>query len=364
MAEQPQDKSLIVYQNPGDLKKYLETAKGALTAALPSHLNAERMMRLALTSFSTTPKLRQCTGQSILASLVIASQLGLEPGVRGQGYLIPYRDNRRNVSICTFVPGWQGLVGLLNNTGRATCWTGAVYKGDEFTFQLGSRPRLDHVPGDLSGTEPFQNLTHVYACAQVNGADLPVIECWRMPRVWAHRDKFNKVGNDHYSYKHPEMYARKVVLLQVLKYMPSSIEVTNALAASDAAEAGRMATIEGTGRGAVIVDMEDESGGLGEGNIGGGDGQASITEMAQGGGGGGGAAAKSGAPTAKELLDSILAAGGKIDAGKAKIEKAAKALRYLEPAEKLDALPAEKLATILDSWAEIQDEIMNPGGSR
>lgn len=41
------------------------------------------------------------------------------------------------------------------------------------------------------------------------------------------------------------MYARKVPLLQVLKYMPCSIEVANALALSEAADMGRGATIEG-----------------------------------------------------------------------------------------------------------------------
>lgn len=352
MAE---DKSLIVYQNPGDLKKYLESGKGAIEAALPRHLNPDRMLRLALTAFSTTPQLRQCTGQSILASIVIASQLGLEPGVRGQGYLVPYRDNKKNVSICTFIPGWQGLVGLLNNTGRATCWTGAVYKGDEFEFQLGSKPILTHRPGDTAGGDP-KDITHVYACAKVNGAEEPVIECWRMARVLAHRDKFNKVGAAHYSYKHPEMYARKVVLLQVLKYMPSSIELDNAMTAVNASEAGRVAKVEG----GMIIDVESE-GDMPEGNVGaqaGAGGQASITEMAE---------AEQKPKEDKEedhspasFVKAIIAKGAGIDAGKAKIEKAAKALRYMEPADKLDEMPADKLANILDAWDEIADAIMHP----
>jgi recombination protein RecT len=41
------------------------------------------------------------------------------------------------------------------------------------------------------------------------------------------------------------MYARKVALLQVLKYMPSSIELANAITVSHAAEAGQGAVIEG-----------------------------------------------------------------------------------------------------------------------
>lgn len=231
-------------QKPGDLMRYLEKSKSAIAMALPKHLTPERMMRLALTCFSTTPALRSCTPQSILSSVVVAAQLGLEPGIAGQGYLIPYKDT------CTFVPGWQGLVGLLNNSGRATAWTGAVFEGDEFDFQLGSEPRCHHVPGEHYG-DP-DKLTWVYACGKVNGSEQPVIEAWPMKRVWRHRDQFNKVGKRHYSFENPEMYARKVVLLQVLKYMPRSIELNNAIAASDAAELGKATTISD----GVVVEVD------------------------------------------------------------------------------------------------------------
>lgn len=237
----------ITVSNPKDLLAYLQTSKSAIEMALPKHLNADRMMRLALTSFSTNPALRNCDARSILASIVVASQIGLEPGVAGQGYLIPYKGQ------CTFVPGWQGLVSLLNNSGRATAWTGAVFDGDHFDFQLGSNPRCNHVPGPNFG-DP-DKMTWVYACGKVNGSEQPVVEAWPVSRVLKHRDRFNKVGERHYSFAHPEMYARKVVLLQVLKYMPRSIELNNAITASDAAEAGRSAVVDG----GVVIDVDSDA---------------------------------------------------------------------------------------------------------
>lgn len=231
MNTEPNNTKAITFQRPADLMRFLESGKGAIAAALPKHLNSDRMLRLAVTQFSTNPALRECTGLSILSSIVVASQLGLEPGIAGQGYLIPYK------GVCTFVPGWQGMVQLLNNTGRATAWTGIVFEGDEFQFELGSKPILRHVPGDNYGDS--EKMLWAYACGKVNGSEQPVIECWPMSRVWKHRDKNNKVGSAHYSFRHPEMYARKVVLLQVLKYMPRSIELNNAIVASDAVEMGR-----------------------------------------------------------------------------------------------------------------------------
>lgn len=212
--------------------------------ALPRHLSADRMLRLALTCFSTTPKLRECSLKSILSSVVVASQIGLEPGVAGQGYLIPYKGT------CTFVPGWQGLVGLLNNSGRATAWTGSVFEGDEWEFELGSRPRCKHTPGPNFGD--VDKLIWVYACGKVNGSEQPVVEAWPVSRVRKHRDRYNKVGNAHYSFTNFEMYARKVVLLQVLKYMPRSIELNNALTAADASEAGRTVYAEA----GVVIEAE------------------------------------------------------------------------------------------------------------
>lgn len=217
--------------------KTLDKMKAQIALALPKHMSADRMARLALTAFSTNKQLQACKIDSILASLMTATQLGLEPGINGQGYLIPYKDT------CTFVPGWKGLVDLVARSGRATVWTGAVYEGDKFDYQLGDEPFCRHKPGDGGG-----NFTHVYAIGRVKDAQMPVIEVWTAGKVRRHLDQYNKVGGRHYalaSESNFEMYARKVALLQVLKYMPSSIELSNAITVSHAAEAGQGAIIEG-----------------------------------------------------------------------------------------------------------------------
>jgi recombination protein RecT len=218
---------------------FLDKLKPQIALALPKHMNPDRMARLALTAFSTTPALQECTSQSIAASIMTAAQLGLEPGINGQGYLIPYKKT------CTFVPGWKGLVDLVARSGRATVWTGAVYPGDKFEYQLGDAPFCRHIPGDDGDEQPF---THVYAIGRVRDAAMPVIEVWTRAKVQKHLKRYNKVGDRHYAKdgeNNFEMYARKVALLQVLKYMPSSIELANAITVSQASEDGRGVVLEG-----------------------------------------------------------------------------------------------------------------------
>ena len=226
-----------------EFSTFMDRLKPQMALALPKHMNADRMARLALTAFSSSRDMQRCEFRTIASSLMTAGALGLEPGVNGAGYLIAYN------GVCTFVPGWKGLVDLVSRSGRATVWTGAVFEGDNFDYALGDRPFVRHQPGDE--TDPAK-LTHVYAIGRVNGSDYPVIEVWSMRKVWKHRDELNKQGTKHYSYRHPEMYARKVPLLQVLKYMPSSIEVANAIAAAEAAEQGRGVVID-----AGIVTVQD-----------------------------------------------------------------------------------------------------------
>lgn len=225
---------------------FLEKFKPQLALALPKHMNADRMARLALTAFSTTPALQQCSAQSIAASIMVAGQLGLEPGVNGAGYLIPYK------TTCTFVPGWKGLVDLVSRSGRGTVYTGVIFKDQQYTFTDGARRDLViHNETELDAPE---DITHAFAIGWVKDAAMPIIELWTVEKIRKHRDKYNKVGQKHYSFRDWEMYCRKVPLLQVLKYMPASVELNNAIAISNASEQGHGATIEN----GIVIETASE----------------------------------------------------------------------------------------------------------
>ncbi len=208
--------------------KMLEAHKAQIALALPKHLSADRMARIALTCFRTTPKLSECDPASVFAAVIQAAQLGLEPGLNGRCYLIPYGKT------CQFIPGWKGLLELVNRSARASAWTGVIYEGQRFEYQQGDTPSLV-IPEISNETNP-ERIAYAYAVGRVKGAEQPVIELWSVDKIKKHRDKYNKVGKSHYSFGNWEMYCRKVVLLQVLKYLPATPELELAMSLSTAAE--------------------------------------------------------------------------------------------------------------------------------
>ena len=83
---------------------FLDKLKPQLALALPRHMNADRMARLVLTQYSTTPALRECTSQSIAGCIMIAAQLGLEPGINKP---LPSGDERADCSAAFPVLVWD-----------------------------------------------------------------------------------------------------------------------------------------------------------------------------------------------------------------------------------------------------------------
>ena len=240
-----------VQQKPKDFPSMLKAFLPEIQRALPAHMNAERMSRIALTAFRQNPKLAECDPRSVFASVIMSSQLGLEIGIMGQAYLVPYNKSKKvgnqwvKTVECQFIAGWQGLADLVSRSGRASVWTGAVYEGDEFDYQMGDQQFIKHKAGDNHGDPSF--LTHVYAVGRIKDAQWPVIEVWTVGRIRKHRDRYNKVGEAHYSFTNEhnfEMYGRKIALLQVIKYMPKSIELQTALDLDSRAEQGQAQNLD------------------------------------------------------------------------------------------------------------------------
>lgn len=116
--------------------------------ALPKFCTPERWWRAVLTAINKTPKLKDCTPESVMGCFLEVAQTGLQiGGALGEAYLIPFADRRNNRTLCTVVYGWKGLIKLCYNGGSLKSITcDVVHERDVFEHERGTSPRLRHVP--------------------------------------------------------------------------------------------------------------------------------------------------------------------------------------------------------------------------
>ena len=239
-------------QNPVTVfRSFLEKQKPQLAAALPKHVSPDRMIRLACTEFAKNPLLQKCTPVSVFGAIIQASQLGLEIGVLGQAYLVPYRNNKNNTYEAQFIPGYKGLIGLARRSGEVTSIeTNIVYSGDRFDLKLGLDTNVDHVP-NLDGDRGTPRLVYGVAKFRDGGYHFEWMTMGEVNKIRA-RSKASSNGPSVTDY---EQKVRKTLIRRMSNYLPMSIELQQAIQIGDAAEEGKRATLDGD---FVVVQDDDQ----------------------------------------------------------------------------------------------------------
>jgi len=208
--------------------------KEQILAALPRHLSVDRLIRTAMTSVSTTPGLMDCTPRSLLGAVIQCAQLGLEPGILGMAYLVPFRNNRQGTQEVQFIPGYKGLIALARRSGEiSTIMAHAVHAQDQFQYEFGTDPRLVHVPSEAPDRGA---VTHYYAVARLKDGGVQ-FEVMQRAEVEAHRDRYSKAAKMGPWVTEFDEMAKKTVLRRLCKLLPASIELHTAIALDERAEA-------------------------------------------------------------------------------------------------------------------------------
>lgn len=217
--------------------------------ALPSHLNGDRMARIALTAFRTTPKLAECDPRSVFAAVIQASQLGLEPNIMGQAYLIPYGKN------CNLIPGYQGLIDLARRSGKiVSLYAHVVREKDDFDYTLGVDKTLTHKPFDGEDAGP---VIGAYAVAKLKegGCEFEWMSRAQIDKIMRATQSKGESGpwKDHY-----EEMCRKTVVRRLFKWLPKSVELQSALALDDTGHREQNITIESAIEGTFVPVAEEQ----------------------------------------------------------------------------------------------------------
>ena len=210
------------------IQSLLKKMEPQMALCLPKHLSPSRLARIALTCLRQNPKLQQCDPTTFIASIMQAAQLGLEPGVLGQCYLIPYGNE------CQFMPGYRGLIDLARRSGNIVSIVArVVYENDLFNYEYGLQEKLEHKPAlDNRG-----KIIAFYAVAILKdgGHQFEIMSKNEVDKI---RDTYSKAKNKGPWVDNYEEMAKKTLIRRLFKWLPSSPEMQKAAMLDELQEAG------------------------------------------------------------------------------------------------------------------------------
>lgn len=226
-------------QQMDTVRSLVERYEDKFAKVLPKYLSATRMIEITMTEIARTPDLLKCTQASLIGCVIQSAQLGLQPGIVGEAYLIPFRNNKRNVTECTLIIGYKGLLKLAYNSNEiAAIRAGVVRKGDAFDYRYGTDAYYHHVPSDEN--EEGRPLTHAYAQIYLKGSDISTWEVFNRRKIERAKKSSRAAASGHSPWQtHEDEMWIKTVLRHVCKLLPTSIEkLPDAVALDERADAG------------------------------------------------------------------------------------------------------------------------------
>lgn len=203
----------------------LQRQRPEIEKALPAHLDGERFLRLVLTEIRRTPALLECSPESLLGAMMLAAQLGLEPGPLGHVYLVPFK---RQVE---FIVGYKGMIDLAYRSGKVKDVAAKiVYAGDYFKFREGTRPFLDH---EQEGPPGDRDEVACYAVARLASGGAPFVVTY--PEDWEAARKRSAAGAKGVGPWRDDRRAmvRKTAVRRLAAFIPQSAQYAGALAADE-----------------------------------------------------------------------------------------------------------------------------------
>jgi recombination protein RecT len=219
-----------------------------IKALLPQNVTFEKFMAAVVAAVGNNPKLLECDRGSLIKSCIQAAELGLSLNpTLGECDILSVYDKQRG-SVAQFRPRYMGLMKLARQSGEVLKIEAEIVREfDEFLFQKGSDPRLEHRiklsnRGEMVGAYCVWTLKNGEKQFEVMDRD----------QIIAIRDRSSaktKEGKIVGPWNtDPEEMWRKTVVRRASKYMPRSCDgFVSAVAIDTAREGG----VDGD-----VIDME------------------------------------------------------------------------------------------------------------
>jgi recombination protein RecT len=196
-------------------------------ALVPSHVNADQWIRLAVGAIRGDKKLEEAASNDVgvfLRELKTAARLGLEPGTE-QFYLTPRKSKAHGYKfIIKGIVGYQGLVELIYRAGAVSSVVVEVVRAnDMFHYVIGRDERPVHKVDWFAGDRG--DLVGVYAYAVMKDGATSKVVILNRAQVMAAKAKSDGANSDYSPWKtDEESMWLKTGARRLAKWVPTSAE--------------------------------------------------------------------------------------------------------------------------------------------
>ena len=227
----------IVAQRAEKAKALIQSDKfrSEVALALPAHVKPERFQRVLLTAVLNDDRLLQVDPNKVVKAALQIAPLGLfTDKLLGEAALVV--DGKQEVQVRVM---YRGLLKLMRQSGDvASAYAHEICEHDRVRVSLGTDKRLDHEPAETNRGQP----TRYYAVVKYRTGEVD-FEIMTVEEINAIRDrsdgwkayKNQRIKDTPWASSYPEM-AKKTVLRRLLKRVPASPDLAEALRIEEAAD--------------------------------------------------------------------------------------------------------------------------------
>lgn len=206
-----------------------------LQAVMPKGATPERLTQLAIATYKQTPKLAECSVNSILACCMKCAELNVEPNdIMGNAYILPYYNNKTHRMEAQFQLGKNGMLELVRRSGQvSTIDTECVYEGDDFDYYEDETGKHFHYRPSFDSEHNDEDLKLVYLTCHLKDGGFVFTKMTKkeIDKI-RERSKTSKSGPWVTDYA---AMAEKTVIRKAFNRgkLPRSVETANIVASDD-----------------------------------------------------------------------------------------------------------------------------------
>ena len=216
-------------QSPATIfREKMGKQRDEIAKQLPVGIDPDRFVRTAMTVVNMNQELLLCTPASLFASIMMAAKDGLLPDGKEaviQPYNVKVKGERgqqdRWEKQAQYMPMVKGIIKTMYNSGVVSMVDAvAVYEKDDFSYQRGDSPRIDHRP--YMGLEDPGQIIAAYAVIRLAGGE---VKMEVMPRRDIEKVRAASKAKDGPGWKNwYDQFAIKAVIKRAAKQLPASSE--------------------------------------------------------------------------------------------------------------------------------------------